>query len=356
MPIYNAVNPLDSLQTNKLSPGQSTRINTKGYEFSYLTYPLQFDSISSFGHYMNFYINVQNFSQYMPGNVFQTNPSWVGFGAGTAALPWDKIYAPAYGSSFPNGAYTTNASETLGGMPGNAQGNNIAGVSANQYTQKRITQAISLYIPDSMSFTTGFDWQDASMTEMGGKTLKYGQDIGGLLSSAADYYKGKNAEASKTLAQVISDIGLNPTGQGSFGDAMLGVAGLAVNPQVFVLFRGIDLRQFQFDFIFTPKSPEEASNVRNIIKAFRFHASPEVSSDLSRYYIAPSTFNVEFMYRGNINRNIFQMSTCVITRLSVDYAPYGWSTFNDGMPVQTILSMVMKETEIITKEKVNQGY
>ena len=162
--------------------------------------------------------------------------------------------------------------------------------------------------------------------------------------------------AAKTIGQAASDILLNPTGGNTFGDAVIGMAGMAVNPQIFVLFRGIDLRRFQFDFIFTPKSPQEAKNVRNIIKAFRFHAAPEIRSDFSRYYVAPSTFNIEFMYKDKINQNIFQMTTCVLNRLSVDYAPYGWATFNDGMPVQTILSMSFQETEIITKSKVNEGY
>ena len=62
------------------------------------------------------------------------------------------------------------------------------------------------------------------------------------------------------------------------------------------------------------------------------------------------------MYKGKRNENIFQINTCVLTKLSVDYAPAGWSTYTDGMPVQTTLSMQFKEMEILTKEKVNQGY
>lgn len=378
MPLYTGKNPLDRLQGG-------SGLDTRNYNFSYLTYPLEFDDTISFGHYMNFYINVQTGSDYLSSSVFGSSgynitPNFnSNFSSAfntisteiTGQSSWAKVYGPAYGSNFPTG-YSINPGSTVGGVsaqPGGDLSDMIANAAktvlglgggsvgkAQSMFQSRISQAISLYIPDSMSFTTEYDWQDASLTEMGGKALKGGQDVGGLLSSVMDTVNANGSEAAKTLGQVASDLVLNPSGGKTFGDAVLGIAGMAVNPQIFVLFRGIDLRTFQFDFIFTPKSPEEAANIRNIIKAFRFHAAPEIRADWSRFYIAPSTFNIEFMYKDKINQNIFQMTSCVLKRLSVDYAPYGWSTFNDGMPVQTILSMTFQETEIITKEKVNQGY
>lgn len=370
MPLYTGKNPLDKLQGG-------TGLDTKNYNFSYLTYPLEFDDKLSFGHYMNFYINVQSFSDYLSSDSgrYNTNPTYKdNFGDNSTAVAgggekpeWNKVFYPAFGSKFAD-PYNLKPGPTLGGIPSEPGGQGIIsdflgslfGGSPSKASQAvfqtRISQAISLYIPDSMSFTTSYDWQDASLTEMGGKYLKGGQDIGGVLSAVLDKVRDNGSEAAKTIGQAASDILLNPTGGNTFGDAVIGMAGMAVNPQIFVLFRGIDLRRFQFDFIFTPKSPQEAKNVRNIIKAFRFHAAPEIRSDFSRYYVAPSTFNIEFMYKDKINQNIFQMTTCVLNRLSVDYAPYGWATFNDGMPVQTILSMSFQETEIITKSKVNEGY
>lgn len=361
MPVYTARNPLDTLQTENPT-------NTGPYQFSYLTYPLDFDDTASFGHYMNFYINVNKNSRYLTSGKYNTGP----YGATNA--DYATSYTPAYGSRFPGGAYTETTAQTLGGNSGFPGGNpfyflqdilngNIPGYTAenpslNVISQTRITQAISLYIPDSMSFSSQYDWQDASLTDLGGKLLKGGQIGGGAMNEAFKSIEGKASEGLKHLgAGALADIIAGAGGPGSgLGDVGLGIAGLAVNPQIFVLFRGVDLRTFAFDFIFTPKSPEEAANVRNIVKAFRFHAAPEIDNRIGRYFIAPSTFNVEYMYRGQRNQNIFQMSTCVIQRIHVDYAPYGWSTFNDGQPVQTHLSLVMKETEILTKEKINSGF
>lgn len=360
MPIYNAINPLDSLQVTRNLPdanGDLILERTNGYNFSYLTYPLEFDDVSSFGHYMNFYINVQYFSNYVDGRSFSVNNKFLDFASDAT---WDTEFAPAFGSTFPE--YTITENKTPGGV-GTIRGNNITigeEFSVNKLTQNRITQAISLYIPDSMSFTTQIDWQDASATEMGAEALKGAQLGGAGIKSIVDKLRGNPSESLRTIGAAFGASALagfdsfDPNANQALGNFVAGMGGLAVNPQLFVLFRGIDFRRFQFDFIFTPKSPEEAKNVRNIIKAFRFHSSPEVTA--GRYFVAPSTFNIEFMYRGNRNKNIFQMSTCILERISVDYAPYGWSTYKDGMPVQTILSMTFKETEIITKEKVNMGY
>ena len=41
----------------------------------------------------------------------------------------------------------------------------------------------------------------------------------------------------------------------------------------------------------------------------------------------------------------------------VDYAPeVGWVSFEDGMPVKTRLTLQFKETEIMTRDKIEQGY
>lgn len=352
MPNYSAKNPLESLSGTP-------------YKFTSLTYPLDFDEISSFGHYMNFYINVSKNSKYLAGSSYSTGP----FISGTDQnANWNTTYYSAYPgtTNVQLPSYSTTSATTLGGNQGTpnpfggALGGNAGSITSIPYS--RITQAISMYIPDSMNFSSSYDWQEASLTDAGGKALKYGQLSGGAYSAYGDFMKSGATENMRHMGS-LADVMLGAGGAGTgLGDIALGVGGLAVNPQIFCLFRGVDLRTFQFDFIFTPKSPEEAANVRNIIKAFRFHSAPEIDAYSGRYFIPPSIFNIEYMYcrggqgYGKQNENIFKMMTLVLQKLSVDYAPFGWSTYNDGMPIQTHLSMVFKETEILTKSKINAGF
>jgi hypothetical protein len=54
-------------------------------------------------------------------------------------------------------------------------------------------------------------------------------------------------------------------------DFLLYAGRSAVNPQLEVLFKGTDMRSLQFIFKFAPFSVEEAKNVIEIIRTFKFH-------------------------------------------------------------------------------------
>jgi hypothetical protein len=140
-------------------------------------------------------------------------------------------------------------------------------------------------------------------------------------------------------------------------DYWLKQGGYALNPQFEVIFTAMDLRTFQFDFTFTPKSAGEASTVREIIKLFRKHAAPNLYNGGGRYFDVPATFQIEYMHLSKRNENLHKFAPCALQSIVVDYAPeVGWVTFNDGMPVKTRLTLMFKETEILTRDKIEQGY
>jgi hypothetical protein len=94
---------------------------------------------------------------------------------------------------------------------------------------------------------------------------------------------------------------------------------------------------------------------------FTFHQAPEVlTSSFGRYLVPPSEFDIQFFYNGQENPNIPKVSTCVLTGISVDYAPNGFASYETllnsperggtGMPVAIRMDLSFKETEIITKQ------
>jgi hypothetical protein len=40
--------------------------------------------------------------------------------------------------------------------------------------------------------------------------------------------------------------------------------------------------------------------------------------------------------------------------MNVDYAPFGWSTFEDGSPTNIRMTLQFMETEIVTKQRVRE--
>jgi hypothetical protein len=130
-----------------------------------------------------------------------------------------------------------------------------------------------------------------------------------------------------------------------------------------MLFRGVGFRTWQFNYKFTPRSEQEASNVFNIIKALKFYASPEVNKGAGqpRYWIYPAEFDLEFWANGRQSNFLNKISTCALTDITVNYTGSGgWSamrpgTFN-GVPVETHMSLTFQELEIITKERVLNNF
>ena len=52
-----------------------------------------------------------------------------------------------------------------------------------------------------------------------------------------------------------------------------------------------------------------------------------------------------------------RISTCVLQNVAVNYTPGDKvRTFHSGAPTQITMTLTFTETEILTKEKINQGY
>lgn len=318
MPSQPAITP--SAPLSELTSGSTP------YSTSSICYPI--DLQGAVGHYLNFFINVNVASQYYNGSAYSYGNN-----------QYSVMSNPANG----------NGGNVIFGTSGNG-----SGTSLSSLVNQRISQAISLYIPDSMGYGQNIKWENASLYELGNSMVEGG---GTLLSGIDQAFGGKLFNALKSTSGV--DLSGLPGGlSAAFGaiNQGLGASGWAFNPQLLVLFRGIDFRSFQFDFFFSPRSQEEAESVRNIIQAFRFHSHPELNTAGGIFYGAPATFDIQFMHNGSLNNKIQQVATCVLTGYDVDYAPYGWSTYNDGMPVQTRLTLRFQETEILDKTKILQGY
>lgn len=173
---------------------------------------------------------------------------------------------------------------------------------------------------------------------------------------------GNDPKVRATLAAAIGKFGGNALGldTATVGDLLLRGQGLALNPQLQVLFTGVGFRTFQFDFTFTPYSREESETVKKIIKAFKMAAAPRIQEAAifgqGLFYEVPDRFKINFMYDGKENTNVNKIAECVLENVNVDYAPNGWVAFEGGAPVQTKLTLQFKEIEIIDKTRIDEDY
>lgn len=244
------------------------------------------------------------------------------------------------------------------GAAGGATAASVLGNISLQSKTKRLAQAIFLYVPETMTSQLVSQYDATSLTEAQGTAGLIGQgidDAGKELASLGgentNFGAGVVAEAAARVAQ--------KAGTGDLTGFLLKSNGLAINPRIEVLYKSTANREFQFDFKFTPKNQKEMEQVLNIIKAFRFHAAPEMVDPKQgqRYLIPPSEFDITLWYDGMINTAFPKISTCVLEGIDVNYASGGqWATHEDGTPVEISMQLRFKETEILHKALIEKGF
>jgi hypothetical protein len=253
-------------------------------------------------------------------------------------LPSMKVTAvPEGGKEFVN-SMNTNPEETLKNFGNNVKNgltNLLEGkvfettVAELMTVNKDLKAIVSLYMPDSLSFQYVSNYGEVSIMDAASALPGIGK-IPGIVQSVMD-----NPAAKLALNKM----------------------GYAFNPQSQVLFQGIDFRTFEMSFTFSPKSAREAQQVQKIIKLFRSYAAPTIVTGAAGFfYTPPGVFNLSFRKDGAVNPNINKITDCVLENVTVNYAPNGWSSYKDGQPVQTTMDLTFKETVLVDRAKIQQGY
>lgn len=217
------------------------------------------------------------------------------------------------------------------------------------------TTTIALYIPNTIVFGQQNEYSDISLTDQLGLVLGASQfaqatDGGGSLGNSGLF--GLEA-GSKAISKAFG-------GGNDMSDLILmNTGGVAINPQIEVIFRKTEMRKFQFDFMMAARSRTEMQSIHNIVNQFRSAAAPSFAAGGGgRYLIPPSEFDIQFKFSGADSIMIPKISTCVITNVICDYAPSGqYAVFgSDGRPVSVRLQLNFEEVDLITKDKTMQGY
>ena len=171
----------------------------------------------------------------------------------------------------------------------------------------------------------------------------FGQSIANLLSSGGETVKG-----------LLKDRNLGPFITAYFAGQAVGAnivgrsTGQVLNKNLELLFKGPKLRQFSFNFTFTPRSDTEAIVVKNIIRFFKRSMSPSVSSE--RIFLnTPDIFEIKYIHNsGGDHPFLNRFKPCALTNFSANYTPgNSYMTYKDGSMTQYQVTMTFSELEPI---------
>ena len=353
--------------------GELSKLHDSDTQYEITKYPLDLGS-SDVLHWVTFYINLPTSSKtevtVAPGVQSAALQNSNALGKGNS-----PISATQAAGSVVTGAITgfLTGGWKNAGLGALKQGVVAAGIASidTKPKLKRIKRAISIYMPDTVVADYGHSYQQESLTDALGSFGKDAALAGGIaskvangLGSVAAFVTGGpnpsagvassagSAEATGQMLEKTGQVGKQMT------DFALKGAGASINPQVELMFKGTDNREFVFQFTFVPKTSEEAQSIKEIIRLFKTFAAPEYNGDQGgRYFINPGQFDIEFFFNGQENINLNRISTCVLENIMVNYSPQQFTTFQDGMPAEITMQLRFKEADIMYRELIQKyGY
>lgn len=251
--------------------------------------------------------------------------------------------------------------------------------SANRTT--KISDIVTLYMPEKITTSYSTEYEGF---EMGAGAL-FGNvgsavdafnnfdksslsDVGARIGDAYKTLSNNNTSSALTKREIndlvrMGAANLNPSIEAALNANLRNLR----NPHMEFLFKGVNQREFRFDFMFTPKSPDEANRVRDIIKLLKYHQLPRARDGATGvFYDYPSEFVVTLMSNGKENPFLHKISSCALVGLDVDYTAAGTSSFHretttsDGeigsSPTHTSLSLTFRELEIMSQNRIEEGY
>ena len=205
--------------------------------------------------------------------------------------------------------------------------------------------------------------------------------IANLTGALAEFKRGAGGvSVGNALAQAAVNESLNRPGVGPIKDALFRKAGRIINPHKAVIYQGPGgFRIFNYSFVMSPESQAEAETIAKIVHYFKYYMHPGIpSSDPSRANINSSvtlSYPEEFKITARVKnvsdagttgeplsarvKPLFKIDHCFLESLSVDYSTSGGPVFIvDGItaPATTSLTLQFKETVLMTKEKIREGY
>ena len=233
----------------------------------------------------------------------------------------------------------------------------------------RVAGSITLFMPPQVVTTSTADYTD---TEVGtGAAMavafldRFGvSGMGGVGSNVTKTLQQSTPEIKEALSNIgMKAIGMVPGFQGAAAIRDM-KRGFIRAPKMELAFKGIGKRSFQFDFKMIPKSREEAETVRRIVKTFRAGMLPEFlkgTDRSSRFFKMPNTFDIQYLYNATENQYLHKISTCVCKSVAVTYGGGGrYQTFEPNekgaSPTETNIALQFEELELITKERVMEGF
>jgi len=241
--------------------------------------------------------------------------------------------------------------------------------STTDKDKKKIKHTILLPIPEQITDATQIGWGEGTLNPAEAFGIQFGnrfQDnprdaLSSAIQALAAGVGGMSAEQRRAITNAISATAIGALGGNVSANQLISRAtGQVFNPNLELLFDGVGLRNFGFNFEFFPRNKKEAEQVIKIIrtmkKAMSAKKTASGNSAVKGIFIgAPDIFKLTYMKGNKPHPFLNSFKPMALVDMQMNYTGSNtYSTFYDGMPTHLTMSLAFKELNPIYAEEYDE--
>lgn len=211
--------------------------------------------------------------------------------------------------------------------------------------------SVTLPIQPSISDSNGVEWGGSTLNPIQAyaarKSLSLAQSDDITKRAAEIFTEEAPRDFKSNLTDYSNAVSLYLAQEAVGAQGLLSRAtGAIVNPNLELLFNGPTLRSFNFTFRLSPRSSDEAKDVKKII--YFFKAAMAVRRAASEVFLkAPYVFKIEYFSGSSNHKSLNRIKECALLGCDVDYTPDGsYMTFNDKERTMTSYQLTLRFGEL----------
>lgn len=222
---------------------------------------------------------------------------------------------------------------------------------------KKVEKAIFILpIPDDISQANTVTWNPGTLDPLQVGIAGLTEDIikGNITKTIQGKFTSALGELTSGSSQRFAAAGAITFGINTLLDSNTSLsqnlsryAGAIINPNIELLFTSVNLRNpFNFGFDMVPRSQKEAQMIREILRKFKQLSAAKnqgLGTGNGIFIKAPDVFKVEYMSGNSRHPYLNRFKICALTGVGINYTNGTYSTYPDGAPTYTKLSLGFQE-------------
>ncbi len=232
-----------------------------------------------------------------------------------------------------------------------------------------ILGTIILPVPQTITDSNGVTWGENSLNGLAAKGLGI---AGAVMSANSMKEAGKDAteQGKKAVSDFLSDdmtqsavnaqfasMAVNALGGNTTSGSILArQTGAVLNPNMELLFGGVQLRSFSFDFDFAPRDERESIEIKKIIRAFKVHMNAKRTTQdngggSGLFIKSPDVFQLTYKTGNKDHQFLHKFKPMAMVNMAVNYTGAGtYATYDNTSPVQLKMNLTFQELNPIYSE------